>query len=186
MPRHTACRTLAALAALVAATPARALESTSSLTFGERDYAFRQELRDLPPCPGLLDVLFSLDTMRRLMRGYDSLVVLREEPDAQVVRVTYDVFGLDTTLDYDRHLDRAGGGIELRLLSYAADVSFLPLPTTFVARYRLATDADGTLVDYTQEASLPSRVSWSHQLLVERQMARFERRLRGVVAEACP
>lgn len=159
---------------------------TSSLTFDDRRYAYSLTLADLPPCPGLLDTAFSLDTMRRLTTFVDTIEVLEEAADGQVLRVEYGTLGIHGALVYHRRVDRGAGTMEIRLLSYETNLPLLPLPTSFVAGYRVTHEADHTTLVYRQDAALPGPVALYHQAFIRGRMRRFEATLGEIVAESCP
>lgn len=155
------------------------------MVLGQGTYHFHQEISGLPPCPQVLDVVFSLDSMRRLTRFVDTLEVLEEAPDAQVLRVTFNVMGFSGDLEYDRRLDRAGGTMTIRLLGFREALPLVPWPTAFVAAYHITSTPGATRVDYTQDATLPGPISLYQQVLLKAQLRRFERTLQDILEETC-
>jgi hypothetical protein len=164
------------------AAPAAALEHQATITFGEQDYAHRLEIREIPACPGLLDTLFAMETMRRLTPFVDTIELLEEQPQRHVVRVAFGVLGFHTALVYDRVIDPTAGTLRLRLMRQEGSLPIVSFPSSFEARYQVL---DGGLV-YSQDATLEHRAALAHELFMRGQMSLFEHRLLRVVEDACP
>jgi len=174
------------LAGLALPATAWAVERSSGIRFGEHRYAHRLSFDALPACPGLLDTLYAMETMRRLTPFVDRVTMLDEQEARHVVEVEFSILGFHTTLVYERLILEAEQRIELRLLSHESTFPLVQFPTDFLATYQLIDGADGTRLDYTQDATMQRAASLPHQLVVRAQVAGFERRLEAVVREACP
>lgn len=182
-------RSLSAALALGCAgwsTPTWGLEHASTITFGDHSYAHRLEISDIPACPGLLDTLYAMDTMRRLTPFMDSVTMLEEQPEQHVVQVDFGMLGFSTTLVYERVLQQEAERIELRLRSHESTFPLMQFPSTFLATYGLSHHEDGTVLHYTQDATVQRPAALHHQLFIRAQIGMFERRLLGVIEEACP
>jgi hypothetical protein len=168
---------------LLCSDPAAALESSAAITFGERSYSYTLDIADIPPCPGLLETLFRLDTMRRLMPFVDSFEVLEEQGNHHVVRVAFGALGFHTALTYERLLEPEPRRIQLRLLEREGSLPLVSFPSAFEAGYELG---EGPVVRYRQDATVGGRASLPHQLFVRAQLSLFEHRMLGIIEDACP
>jgi hypothetical protein len=174
------------LGCMVWAGPAWGLEHSSTITFGDHSYAHRLEISDIPACPGLLDTMYEMDTMRRLTPFVDSVTMLEEQPGRHVVQVRFGMLGFRTTLVYERIIQRDDEHIDLRLLSHDSTFPVVQFPTDFLATYRVSHQEGATRLHYTQDATVQHPAALHHQLFIRAQIGMFERRLVGVVEEACP
>jgi hypothetical protein len=179
-------RTVLVLACAAWAGPAWGLEPVSSVSFAEHSYAHRLTIDQIPACPGLLDTLYAMDTMRRLTPFVDRVTMLEEQADRHVVQVDFGMLGFRTTLVYERIIVWEDQHIELRLLSHDSTFPLVQFPSDFLATYRVGSDGGHTQLRYTQDATVQRPAALHHQLFVRAQIGMFERRLLGVIEEACP
>ncbi len=161
------------------------IKSDSAVTFKTESYSYVQTVDDLPRCPRILEVLYSMDTMRELTSFVDSIAMLRNEPSSQLVRISFSILGLRGKLLYERTIDRKNNTITIELKSFENNFSFVPYPISFKAMYFVSHSQGSTTVKYTQDILVSKKISFFYRMFVKNQMRGFEKKLQRIILRNC-
>ena len=160
-------------------------QSTSSITFSKQSYSYTLLVNNQPSCSGILEVLYSMKTMKELTSFIDSIEMIRKEPSLQHVRIGFSLLGLKGKLLYERTINRDNNTMTIALKSFENNFNLMPYPTAFRADYAVSHADNQTSIKYTQRVKISKELSFFYRLFIKHQMRTFKKKLTQIIQRTC-